>query len=89
MKPKKLALGILVFGALALALAAIIGQAWIETSQGRGAETYKNVYGMPIHWVTVLVLVAALFLAFIVGLIVRWWQRRDDRAIDQLSRLRK
>jgi len=44
---------------------------------------------MPIHWVTVLVLVAALFLAFIVGLIVRWWQRRDDRAIDQLSRLRK
>jgi len=89
MKPKKLALGILLFGALALALAAIIGQAWIETSQGRGAETYKNVYGMPIHWVTVLVLVAALFLAFIVGLIVRWWQRRDDRAIDQLSRLRK
>jgi hypothetical protein len=89
MKPKKLVLGIIFAGAFALAMTTIIGQAWIETSQGRGAETYKNVYGMPIQWVTVLVLCAALFLAFIVGVIVRWWQRRDDRAIDEIGRRRK
>ena len=88
-KPKKLVLGILFAGAFAAATVVFIVRAWIESSHGRGAETYKNVYGMPIHWVTDLVLVAALLLAFIVGLVVRWWQRRDDRAIDQLSGRRK
>ena len=60
-------------------------RAWLEVSRGHGAEVYPNVYGLWIHWTTVVTLAAALLLAFIGALGLRGWQRRDDRAIERLS----
>lgn len=42
-----------------------------------------------IHWVDVLSLLAALLVAYPVALALRWWQRRDDRAITRLLLSRK
>jgi hypothetical protein len=81
---KSIVLGIVFAAAFAVAFIAMIGQAWKAVSEGHGAETYENVYGMPIHWATVLVLSAALLLAFAVGIAVRWWQTRDVRALDRI-----
>lgn len=67
-----------------LAFAAILGRAIFQTMRGNGAETYKNVYGMEIHWVTVITVAASLLIALCIDLVVRWWQRRDDRKMDSL-----
>jgi hypothetical protein len=67
-----------------LAFAALLGRALLEASRGNGAGTYENFYGMWIHWTTVLTLAGSLLVAFIVALGIRWWQRRDDRAIERL-----
>lgn len=75
---------VLVSVPVTLAFAAILGRAIFQTMQGDGAETYKNAYGMEIHWVTVITVAASLLIALCVGLIVRWWQRRDDRKMDSL-----
>ena len=51
MRPRstKLALAVAFVIAFALGLTTTMGRALIEVSQGYGASTYKNVYGMPIH----------------------------------------
>jgi hypothetical protein len=67
-----------------LGLAPIVLAALIQVARGHGADTYQNVYGMLIHWVTVLTLVAYLAIALLVGLVVRWWQLRDDRTMNRL-----
>jgi|ERR1700683_672831 Na+/proline symporter len=69
---------------VALAFAAILGRAMFQIMKGNGAGTYKNVYGMEIHWVTVITVAASLLIAFFIGLVVRWWQRRADRKLDSL-----
>jgi|SRR5580700_5959204 hypothetical protein len=65
-----------------LAFAALLGRALLEVSRGNGAGTYESFYGMTIHWISVLSLAAAIAAAFLIALGLRWWQRRDDRAID-------
>jgi hypothetical protein len=67
-----------------IAFVALIGRAAVEVLNGNGAATYLNAYGMPIHWITVLSLSAALVMAWVVAIVLRWWQRRDDRTIDRL-----
>jgi uncharacterized protein YggT (Ycf19 family) len=39
---------------------------------------------MIIHWITPISLTAALVVAFVVSVVIRWWQKRDDRAIARL-----
>jgi len=68
-----------------LACVGLLLRALLEVFRGHGAEVYSNAYGMWIHWTTVLTLAAALLIAFIGALGVRWWQRRDDRAIERLG----
>lgn len=72
------------------ALGALLGQAAIEVWRGNGADVYQNAYGMLIHWVDVLSLAAALLVAYLAALALRWWQRRDDRAVTRtLNRKRR
>jgi membrane protein implicated in regulation of membrane protease activity len=85
MLPKnRIARVVLIAVVAALLFSEILGEALLQTIRGHGADTYANVYGMQIHWVTVLTLAASLLVAFVTGLIVRRWQRRDDRTIDRL-----
>jgi ABC-type sulfate transport system permease component len=67
-----------------VALGTLLTQAATEVWHGNGAGVYQNVYGMQIHWVSVLSLAAAFLVAFLVALALRWWQHRDDRTIDRL-----
>jgi hypothetical protein len=73
----------------ALALTTLLGDAILQMMRGKGADTYENVYGMQIHWITVLSLAAAVLVAFLVALAIRWWQKRDDRTIDRLLDARR
>ena len=48
---------------------------------GRGAETYSNVYGLPIHYTSVLIFVLALVLAIGVAYVARlmyFWRTAHD-----------
>ena len=79
----------MVLAALAvIAFVGLIGRAAVEVLNGHGAATYSNAYGMPIHWITVLSLFAALLVALVVAIVIRWWQQRDDRTIDQFLKKR-
>jgi membrane protein implicated in regulation of membrane protease activity len=71
---------------ISMAFASILGSAVFQVSRGHGADTYDNVYGMHIQWVSVLILAASLLLAYAAALAIRWWQQRDDRTIDRLRR---
>ncbi len=76
--------GIVLKVLVVVALGTLLAQAAIEVWRGNGAGVYQNVYGMVIHWVSVLSLSAALLVAYLAALALRWWQRRDDRAINRL-----
>ena len=53
-----------------------------EVAHGRGAATYSNVYGLAIHYTSVLILLFALALAALVAFIARavyFWRERDAK----------
>jgi hypothetical protein len=60
---------------------------------GRGAESYSNVYGLPIHYTSVLIFVLALVLAIAVAYVARviyFWRNAHDgtaklRTIESLT----
>lgn len=80
---------IMVGTVVTLALASLAGRALLEVARGHGGHTYANALGMQIHWVTVLALAAAMLVALVLALAMRWWQRRDDRTIDRLLKARR
>jgi hypothetical protein len=55
-----------------------------EVLHGRGAATYTNVYGLPIHYtsslILVLVLVLALAVAYTARIVYFWRTGRDGAA---------
>jgi hypothetical protein len=73
---------------MTIALVPLLLTAIHEVTRGHGGDAYRNVYGMPIHWVSVLTIAASLLLALLVGLVVRWWQLRDDRTVERILRRR-
>jgi hypothetical protein len=66
------------------AFALILVHSALEVLRGNGAGIYHNVYGMGIHFIDVLSFAAAFLLALLIGLAIRWWQKRDDRTLDRL-----
>jgi hypothetical protein len=68
------------FGISGLLLRAIF-----EVSHHRGAETYRNVYGLQIHWVTAITTLIAVALVLLVALVarvvLRWRDRRESDAL--------
>lgn len=60
---------------------------------GRGAESYSNVYGLPIHYTSILIFVLALVLAIAVAYVARviyFWRNAHDgtaklRTIESLT----
>ncbi|HEX4153424.1 MAG TPA: hypothetical protein VHY75_14550 [Steroidobacteraceae bacterium] len=42
-----------------------------RVSQGRGSEVYQNVYGLQIHWISVIVFVLSIVCARCMALIAR------------------
>jgi hypothetical protein len=82
--PTPRAAGIVLKLLAVVALGTVLAQAAIEVRRGNGAGVYQNVYGIVIHWVSVLSLTAVLLVAYLAALALRWWQRRDDRAISRL-----
>ena len=60
---------------------------------GRGAESYSNVYGLPIHYTSVLIFVLVLVLAIGVAYVARvmyFWRNAHDgtaklRTIESLT----
>jgi hypothetical protein len=67
--------------ATALAVSAWILRAIFEVQRGRGAETYISAKGLEVHWVDVLTMAVATFVAILVMLvatrIVAWRKKRD------------
>jgi hypothetical protein len=57
--------------------------------QHRGYETYQNVYGLQISWVSFLIamgfIVSVLLVARIASVLITWRERREERAL--LARL--
>ena len=58
-----------------------------EVYGGRGAGTYRNVYGLTIHYTSLLIMVAltlVVLLAVLIGRLLYFWRlRRDVRAVDR------
>jgi preprotein translocase subunit SecY len=53
-----------------------------EVAHGRGAATYSNVYGLAVHYTSVLIALFALALAALVAFIARavyFWRERDAK----------
>lgn len=62
-----------------------------EIAQHRGYETYRNIYGLQIIWVSFLITMASVGLVMAVALVasawVRWRDRREElKIIDELER---
>jgi len=83
-KPKYQVIGAIV---AVICLAPTLILALREVSGGRGAGTYTNVYGLAIHYTSVLItlgLTLAVLLAALVGRLLYFWRRRRDaRAVDR------
>ena|SRR5271166_1881291 len=58
-----------------------------EVARGHGGGTYTNVYGLAIHYTSLLIIVGvgvvALLAALIGRLLYDWRLRRDVRAVDR------
>jgi hypothetical protein len=83
-KPKHYVIGAIV---VTICLAPTLILAVREVARGHGAEIYTNVYGLAIHWTSLLIMVAFVFvvmLAALVGRLLYFWRiRRDARALDR------
>jgi hypothetical protein len=67
--------------ATALAIAGWILRAVFEVLHGRGAETYISAKGLQVHWVDVLTMAIATFVAILVMLVamaVAAWRKKRD-----------
>ena len=56
----------------------LIVRAVIEVLNGHGAGGYQNVYGLVIHWTSLLIAIAGLFLVLAIAFIARaiyYWDR--------------
>ncbi len=74
--------------AVTVALIPTLAIAVREVLHGRGAATYSNVYGLPIQYTSVPILVLVLALVLAIAYIVRiayFWRNGHDRA----AKLRK
>jgi hypothetical protein len=85
MKRRRSILKIVAISALfAAVFVPIVAAAVWQVLHGRGAAVYTNVYGLAIHYTSVLIMVAALILALAVGYIARlvyfWRYGRGDVA---------
>ena len=71
--------------AAGLGMSGLLLRAIFEVSHGRGAETYRNVYGLQIHWVSAITTLIAVALALLVALVarvvLRWRDRRESDAL--------
>ena len=75
-----------------LAVSAWILRATIEVRNNRGSETYVNAQGMQVHWVDVLTMWAAVFLALLVMLVaiaIHAWRRKKNLALVRNLEARK
>jgi len=73
---------------VAVAFVPTVAIAVWEVLHGRGAESYSNVYGLSIHYTSVLIVVLALVLAIAVAYVARivyFWRSGHDGA----AKLRK
>jgi hypothetical protein len=69
---------------MVLTIAGWILRATIEVLHHRGADIYVNAKGMQVHWIDVLTMSAAAFLAILAILIataVFHWRRKRDLAL--------
>jgi hypothetical protein len=64
-------------------------RATIEVLHRRGSDTYVNAKGMQVHWVDVLTMAAAAFLAIVVILVATavftWRHKRDLASLEKLE----
>jgi Kef-type K+ transport system membrane component KefB len=64
-------------------------RAIFEVRHGHGAETFVNAKGMQVHWVDVLTMSSAAFVATLVMLVatmfVTWRKKRDAALIKKLE----
>jgi hypothetical protein len=74
---------------VAIALAPTLAIAVWEVAHGRGAATYSNVYGLAIHYTSILILFFVLFLAAVAAYVaayvaraVYFWREGRVGAID-------
>jgi hypothetical protein len=73
--------------AAGLGMSGLLLRAIFEVSHDRGAETYRNVYGLQIHWVSAITTLIAVALALLVALVARVFLRwRDRKESDALLR---
>jgi uncharacterized oligopeptide transporter (OPT) family protein len=70
---------------VAIALVPTVAIAVWEVAHGRGAATYSNVYGLAIHYTSILIFLFAVFLAAIAAYVARvvyFWREGRVGAID-------
>jgi hypothetical protein len=72
MKPRRSILKTIVAPIIvAVALIPTVAIAAWEVLHGRGAATYSNVYGLAIHYTSILIFLFALFLAAVAAYVAR------------------
>jgi uncharacterized membrane protein YwaF len=70
---------------VAVALIPTVAVAVWEVAHGRGAATYSNVYGLAIHYTSILIFLSALLLAAVAAFVARtvyFWREARVGAID-------
>ena len=65
--------------ASAILLVAMAERALTMVMAGRGLETYRTFWLVEFNWVGLLVFLASVIVALLVGLVVRWLQLRRER----------
>jgi hypothetical protein len=75
--------------ATALAVAGWILRATFKVLHGRGAETFISARGLQVHWVDVLTMAIATFVAILVMLVARvvvdWRKKRDLELLKKMD----
>lgn len=75
--------------AATLGISGLLIRATFEILHGHGADTYSNVYGLQIHWVSVLTTAIAAGVALLVAVIARLFVMwRDQKEITALLKQR-
>jgi hypothetical protein len=71
--------------AAVIGLVAMTAVAILMVSSGRGLESYRTTWLVEFNWVGFLVFEAALVVALLAGLALRWRERRQWRELDRTS----
>jgi hypothetical protein len=72
-----------------IGLLSSILDSWNKVRSGRGLETFYNVYGVEWNHIGLLVTLAVIPIALLIGWAASWWESREERDLKKTSGIKK